>query len=164
MSNISYRTLVACVKDFGIRPCHRCHVHRSDLHRIGERSDATVRECSARNPTIAAEDIRKARGYIYDENRAVDGNKVDSVLFENSLVPTVVSVHQRRCLAHASLSFYLRARFRDDWVDSISTFIRRSRSILCMRLSSAYGRICLSICYEFWTVKANNGSMSWIAG
>ena len=90
------RMLVAALKSgVGECPCHRCLIKRKDIHHVGTKKDEHARQVSTRDPDVTLGQVKEARRHIYDLNYAVDGDKVQSFLFKQSLTPNVVSIPLR---------------------------------------------------------------------
>lgn len=69
------------------------------LQNMGMGLDMEQRESLARVDDIKWRvKVTFAQNIIYEKNYAVDGNTVETILKEQSLVPTLVSSHYARCL------------------------------------------------------------------
>ncbi|KAJ2935903.1 hypothetical protein H1R20_g1191, partial [Candolleomyces eurysporus] len=82
------KILVAGIRNNGVHPCHRCLIQKSDLSNLGAPNDN--QRCLQQR--IDSDDRRRklvadARKEILENNYAVDGNKVESLLKPQSLVP-----------------------------------------------------------------------------
>ncbi len=88
--------LIATLRDKGRCPCPRCLVVFPDINKIGTSEDSDSRHRNARDTVEVQSDlVQQARGIIYDDGYVVNSDRVETLLREHSLVPTVVcSVHR----------------------------------------------------------------------
>lgn len=84
------RVLLATIRDQGVCPCPRCLIPKSNLDRLGLRSDAKSRLDKARKYDTARVD--KARKAIYELGKPINGVHVQQLLKASSAVPTKVSL------------------------------------------------------------------------
>ena len=85
------RTLIATIKDFGARPCPRCKVSIDQICALGREDDRKRREDSHREDNNERRrKVDAARKSLYDNGYAINGDYVDGLLKDESLVPTKV--------------------------------------------------------------------------
>ncbi len=86
-----YRVLLSSIRSMGSCPCPRCLVPKNSTDQLGTKSDQRQRVSLAREDNLQYRvKISNAREIIYAQNRTVDSNFVDNILFPESLVPTEV--------------------------------------------------------------------------
>jgi hypothetical protein len=89
------RIILACIRNRGHCPCPRCLIPLDRVHNIG-----MVRDMQQRTTMVRIDDeqcrsnVRSARRMIYEENYHVDSARVEHLLGETSLVPSVVRARQ----------------------------------------------------------------------
>ena len=89
----NFRVLVATIKDFGSHPCPRCLVAINEIHAMGRDDDRKRREESRRcDDAERRKKVDEAREWIYDKGYVVNGDKVEDLLKDQSMVPTKVFV------------------------------------------------------------------------
>jgi hypothetical protein len=87
---MSYRVLIATIKDMGSCACPRCLTLKSLFSSLGLLKDMKSRMSKLRVYAMAR--IVQVREFIYDWGNTVDGVKIEQTLREGSWVPTVVSI------------------------------------------------------------------------
>ncbi|KAJ3504239.1 hypothetical protein NMY22_g17988 [Coprinellus aureogranulatus] len=81
------KILIACVRNNGLHPCHRCFVGQEGLSKLGAPCDFERTSPRQESEIIALVD--EAEGLIKDDGYAVDSEKtVEAILKPHSLVPT----------------------------------------------------------------------------
>ena len=66
-------------------------VKKEDIGNLGTVADHTVRTCDTRLDDAARQDkVLKARDFIYKDGYVVNSERVEALLKDQSLVPTVV--------------------------------------------------------------------------
>lgn len=72
-------------------PCPRCTVAKENIPRLGTESDRLARsELARKDDEERREKVLDARALIYEDGYVVNAQKVDEILKDESLVPTVV--------------------------------------------------------------------------
>jgi hypothetical protein len=90
---ITSRTLLASIQNLGKRPCPRCLIPLSQAHLLGTVSDMQKRQDMTRKWSDELKRmIDNARKIIYEENKQINSTRVENLLYENSLVPTMVNL------------------------------------------------------------------------
>jgi hypothetical protein len=87
---MSYRVLIATIKDMGVCACPRCLTPKKLFSSLGLLNDMKIRVSKLRVYAMAR--VVQAREFIYDWGNTVDGTKIEHTLGEGSWVPTVVSI------------------------------------------------------------------------
>lgn len=87
------RVLVATIRDLGQCPCPCCCIPKAKLIAFATLTDMEDRQRLARHNTAERQaKVLQARSLIYDQGYAVNSAKVDELLKNESLVPTIVSL------------------------------------------------------------------------
>ncbi|KAF6744225.1 hypothetical protein DFP72DRAFT_1078931 [Ephemerocybe angulata] len=76
----------AGLRQYGLLPCHRCHVSRWELSKLNSPLD-TERESDQRSDSQQHGLMSQARKKIYDDKYAVAGKPMDDILKDKSLQP-----------------------------------------------------------------------------
>jgi hypothetical protein len=110
------RVLLATIRDKGYCPCPRCLIPKKSFDKMGLIHDLRARISTAR--TYFWNKVKGARNLIYNLGLAVSNKRIDTILQEFSLVPTIVSLFWFSCLAFRSqvLLERLRREARAPWV------------------------------------------------
>jgi hypothetical protein len=87
---MSYRVLIATIKDMGSCACPCCLMLKSLFSSLSLLKDMKSRMSKLRVYAMAR--IVQAREFIYDWGNTVDGVKIEQTLGEGSWVPTMVSI------------------------------------------------------------------------
>lgn len=83
--------LLATLRDKGRCPCPHCVVTFEDIDKMGTVEDREGRVSNARMPTAEQEAlVQEAREIIYGDGYVVNSDHVETLLREQSLVPTTV--------------------------------------------------------------------------
>ena len=80
--------MLACIRENGLYPCHRCLIPKWAICRLGFPEDIAFRINSVR--TFLADQVAKARNFIYKRAKPINGTDVEDQLKETSSVPTTV--------------------------------------------------------------------------
>lgn len=87
------RVLLASIRNLGGCPCPRCLIPKERIHNLGMFRDRQQRASLQRvNNNQLQVKIQAARRFIYEKNYAVDSKAVETLLKDESLVPTLVSM------------------------------------------------------------------------
>ena len=86
--NSLFRISLACIRENGLYPCHRCLIHKQDIQQLGLDSDVAIRIKGVR--TFLSDQVTKARNFIYRRSKPINGVDVEDLLKETSSVPTMV--------------------------------------------------------------------------
>jgi hypothetical protein len=109
------RILLASIRNLGRRPCPRCLVPLDRTHLLGSEYDMRTRQERPRNWDHQHQfDLETVRRFIYESNMQVNSSAVEKLLYEDSLVPTVVT--------HAKYSHCLRTYYTTR-IHSTSNFL-----------------------------------------
>lgn len=82
------RVLLACIRENGLFPCHRCLIPKSFIYQLGLADDIAFRINNVRS--FLADQVTKARNSIYKRAKPINGTDVEDLLKETSSVPTMV--------------------------------------------------------------------------
>lgn len=86
-----FRVLVATIKNLGHCPCPACLVKKSDIHKVGMKSDIKTRAKTARKDTeLRRKTLEDSRRAIFESGVRVNAARIDDIL-GGSAVPTRVS-------------------------------------------------------------------------
>ena len=86
------RVKIATIRNLGSSPCPRCLIKLNTVHNLGRPQDRLRRVTSARKDNlIRRAAVNTARSLIYDSGFVVDGDRVENILSNQSLVPTEVN-------------------------------------------------------------------------
>ena len=97
-ADLFVRIIVAAIRNRGRCPCPRCLIPMERLQNMGMGLDMVQRESLSRVDDIKRRvKVTSARNIIYEKNYAVDGDAVETILKEQTLVPTLVSCRYARC-------------------------------------------------------------------
>lgn len=119
------RILLASIRNLGQRPCPRCLVQISSVHKLGMRSDMRQRTVNARQDDIRRQSrVISARRLIYNKNHQVTSSAVEGLLKNESLVPTSVGVNLLALFRFNVESHFRRMRFRKGLPPWASIFLR----------------------------------------
>lgn len=92
-TNLVSRVLIATIPDQGKCPCVRCLINTDNIPGLGTTEDRQMRAEKQRTDSDERRKlVEDARKKLYVEGFAVDGDKVDEPLKDESLVPTEVKV------------------------------------------------------------------------
>ena len=95
-----HRVLVATIRDQGRCPCVWCLVTTPQIPTLGTAEDRMLRQTQLRVESEERQQLVKdAREKLYREGYVITGDKVDGVLKDESLVPTLVCAFQQRATA-----------------------------------------------------------------
>ena len=89
-NRLSCRILIAGIRNLGHRPCPRCYIKHEDLHLLRQRSDHVHRKRLRRWDSTLEYNVTRAREHIYGGHKQVASKAVEDLLFQESLVPTMV--------------------------------------------------------------------------
>ncbi|KAI0312742.1 hypothetical protein OF83DRAFT_1165868 [Amylostereum chailletii] len=82
------KILLVGIRYLGQCPCPRCHIHESELHKMGMRRDMTARVSKTReDDEPRRHKVKKACKLIFEENYAVNSAVVEALLKPESLFP-----------------------------------------------------------------------------
>lgn len=85
------RITIVLIRDMGNFPCPKCLVPKSELAELGTTHDEQSRISHARHDNKELrEKVEQARTLIYQKGYAVNNKRVESILADESLVPTKV--------------------------------------------------------------------------
>lgn len=88
---ISFRILIASIRDKGQCPCPRCLTPFAEVEKIGTPEDMERRLRLTRlADDTYREKVKRARNLIYKKNHAVSSDEVEKLLQSTSLTPTNV--------------------------------------------------------------------------
>lgn len=91
LSHLTYRVLIATIRNLGGCPCPRCLIPKEDLQNVASEDDMFQREALSRHDTADRRaKICAARKVIYEQHLVVNTPQVEVLLKPESLVPTVV--------------------------------------------------------------------------
>ncbi len=85
---IFQRVLLACIRENGLYPCHRCLIPKGAIFQLGLPEDIAIRIQNVR--TFLAKKVSKARNYIYKSAKPINGTDVEDLLKDTSSVPSQV--------------------------------------------------------------------------
>jgi hypothetical protein len=98
-THILLRILLAGIRNLGRCPCPRCLVQLDRVPNMGMPRDMTQRVSLARVDDVKRRSrIKAAREAIYVMNYSINSSAVETLLKEDSLVPTVVSFSSVFCV------------------------------------------------------------------
>ncbi|KJA23250.1 hypothetical protein HYPSUDRAFT_137895 [Hypholoma sublateritium FD-334 SS-4] len=80
------KVLLACIRESGLFPCHRCLIPKGAIHQLGFPEDIAIRIQSIR--AFLVDKVEKARNLIYRRAKPINGVDVEELLKETSSVPT----------------------------------------------------------------------------
>lgn len=90
-TDVYRRTLVAAIRDKGLCPCPRCLVKFDEIPNLGTPVDNKIRSERVRRDDDARQQaVEAARKLIYEDGYVVNSERVEELLKETSLIPTVV--------------------------------------------------------------------------
>ncbi|KAF9470994.1 hypothetical protein BDN70DRAFT_820597 [Pholiota conissans] len=81
------KALLACIRENGLFPCHRCLIPKTAISRLGFADDIAFRIEHAR--TFLADRVARARNFIYKSAKPINGTDVESELRQTSSVATM---------------------------------------------------------------------------
>jgi hypothetical protein len=88
---ITLRVSLASIRNLGRCHCPRCEAKLEDAPKMGQKQDMQKRINHPRVDDLDRRDrVERARNLIYEQNYAVNSNKVKDLLYKDSLVPTNV--------------------------------------------------------------------------
>ena len=91
--NVHSRVMLAGIRNLGRCPCPRCLIPLDRAHNLGMPRDRQQRKALAQvDDDSRRARVEAARRIIYENNGAVSHKGVENLLFEESLVPTTVSL------------------------------------------------------------------------
>lgn len=94
VSDLSFRVLLAGIRNMGACLCPRCLVKKDQVHKLGLPMDRILRMTSQRNDDANLRTkIASAKRLIYDKGYVVDSKVVDEMLKGESLVPNTVRTY-----------------------------------------------------------------------
>ena len=84
--------MIATLHDFGLYPCLRCIIHRGDINRLGTFEDVKFRTTHARtNDETCHAKVQSAQDQIFRQEHGLNSTQVETLLRDQSLVPTSAS-------------------------------------------------------------------------
>lgn len=87
------RALIATIRDMGDCPCPQCTIKKTDIGNVLSKADIRARQRLVRkDDRIRRDKIDKARDIIYTHGYAVNSERVEELLKDESWVPTKVRV------------------------------------------------------------------------
>ena len=96
---MSYRIMIATIRDFGLYPCPRCLIPKEEIPKIGTEDDRHTRKELQRADTTERQDrVQQVRRNLYENGYALTGDYVDGYLKEGSMVPTKVRLSTLVCV------------------------------------------------------------------
>lgn len=79
------------LRNMGGCPCPRCRMPLSEMHLMGREDDTKKRNRLARVDDVERRNrVFEAHKHIYEDGKPLDGNDVEELLKQDSLVPTIV--------------------------------------------------------------------------
>ena len=92
MDFVSFRVLLATIRNLGACPCPRCELPKAQIAQVGTIPDDNRRERLRRaNGRLFRWNVDNARDAIYRLGKTVKSKVVEDILFPQSYVPTSVS-------------------------------------------------------------------------
>lgn len=86
------RVILASIRDNGQCPCVWCKIPKSEIYKMGSKSDMVARIKLKRVETEARQHrVARAREHIFELGLGVNSAAVEELLKEFSYVPTIVS-------------------------------------------------------------------------
>ncbi|KZV98671.1 hypothetical protein EXIGLDRAFT_606761 [Exidia glandulosa HHB12029] len=83
------KVLLATIRDGGGCPCPRCRVRHGDMHKMGTKEDMETRRSEIRVDDAARRSkVEAARKVIYKDGYAVNNERIEDLLKDESYVPT----------------------------------------------------------------------------
>ena len=143
------RVLIATIRDKGKHPCPRCNVAKEDIAQLGWQIDARTRENKARHDNDEYRwKVDTARDIIYNRHFTVNSEAVETILKEESLVPTKVNIytnpHRQPFSCVAERLFYpfvsLRIRFLPNAACRLPSRSRTRSTQDDLRAAQSHGR------------------------
>ena len=146
VTTLCYRMLMTCLKYLSTCPCPRCLLLKSQIPRIGSKSDTKDRLKLVR---VDSESRRKAvdsaRKLLFEKGVNITSTRIKGILDGESLTAT------RVCFKFLVTSFSLifcRMPFLSDYSVTVSIFIRCSLLISSTSLNLVFGKLFSHIFFE----------------
>ena len=114
------RILIVTICNLGMCPCLCCKLPMADVPNMGTRQDMIQRQLLVRTDDNNLQNkILDAWALIYERNYAVDSLKVQALLKDESLIPTMVSVNWTRA---QSIYTNLCGRMQNTFLERLGAF------------------------------------------